>query len=306
MWKVYALLAAVTVIAGLTPTAAKMATDEFPPLTIPVVRFGSAGILLLLTGRLLGPRRGVARSQWSLLILIGVLCVPVNQIGYLYGAKKASATHAGIAYALVPVLVFWISLFMRRAELSVRLGVASLLAFVGAAVIVLSTGRITAGAAGASADFAVGDVLLLSAALSWSLFAVLSQPLVRALGAVRTLSLVFLIGTAWQIPLAAADWLWFELSTFEVSQVTWRGVAGFAFITLVTAYLNYLLWYVVTARYDITRSSVITNAHFLVTVLIEAFFFGQVLSWWVVVGSVVLLAGIVLVSSRKGLIDDGG
>jgi drug/metabolite transporter (DMT)-like permease len=98
--------------------------------------------------------------------------------------------------------------------------------------------------------------------------------------------------------LVAADALWFDLSTFQLSGVTWRGWAGFAFITLVTAYLNYLLWYLVTARYDVTRSSVVTNTHFLITVIIEASWFHQQLSGWVAVGSALLLLGIVLATAR--------
>lgn len=82
-----------------------------------------------------------------------------------------------------------------------------------------------------------------------------------------------------------------------LSSVTWRGWVGLAFITLVTAYLNYLLWYLVTARYDVTRSSVVTNTHFILTVIIEAAWFHQRLSGWVAIGSAFLLLGIVLATS---------
>ena len=80
--------------------------------------------------------------------------------------------------------------------------------------------------------------------------------------------------------------------------MTWRGWTGFGFITVVTAYTNYILWYLVTARYDVTRSSVVTNAHFLITVLVEAAWFQQRLSAWVAVGSALLLLGIVLATRR--------
>ena len=89
---------------------------------------------------------------------------------------------------------------------------------------------------------------------------------------------------------------------FQFSGVTWRGWIGFAFITFVTAYLNYLLWYLVTARYDVTRSSVVTNTHFLITVIIEASWFHQRLNAWVAVGSALLLLGVILATARP----DGG
>jgi drug/metabolite transporter (DMT)-like permease len=194
--------------------------------------------------------------------------------------------------------VYWISLLLRRTTFTRRMGLASAVAFAGAVVVDMSTGQVASQPAHFGLGVFLGDVLLLSAALSWSLFVVLSQPLVKELGAVQTLTSVFLIGTLWQIPLVAADALWFDLSTFQLSSVTWRGWAGFAFITLVTAYLNYLLWYLVTARYDVTRSSVVTNTHFLITVIIEAAWFQQRLNGWVAVGSALLLLGIVLATFK--------
>jgi len=56
MWKIYALLAATTLIAGLTPIAARMATAELFLLTLAFFRFGSAGVLLVLTAKALGLR----------------------------------------------------------------------------------------------------------------------------------------------------------------------------------------------------------------------------------------------------------
>ena len=300
MRNVYLLLAATTLIAGLTPIAARMATAELPPLTLAFFRFGAAGVLLILTARALGLRWSITPPNRKLVIGLGVLCVPINQFGFLVGIKLANASHAGIAYALVPVLVYWISLLLGRTPFTLRMGLASAIAFAGAVVVDLSTGQVASQPARFGLSVFVGDVLLLSAALSWSLFVVLSQPLVKELGAVQTLTSVFLIGTLWQIPLVAADALWFDLSTFELSGVTWRGWVGLAFITLITAYLNYLLWYLVTARYDVTRSSVVTNTHFLITVIIEAAWFQQRLSGWVAVGSALLLLGIVLATSKAG------
>ena len=138
MSRVYELLLMVTLIAGLTPMAARLATHELPPLSIPLVRFGTAGVLLAVTVKLLRLGRPIPRVHWPLLAGLGFLCVPVNQIGFLIGIKKANASHAGIAYALVPVLVYWISILLRRSALTLRLSLASVLAFAGAAAVALS------------------------------------------------------------------------------------------------------------------------------------------------------------------------
>lgn len=296
MTRILPLLVAVTLIAGITPVAARMATAEIEPMLIPLARFGTAGMLLALTARGLGLWKPVERRHWPMLAALGFLCVPVNQFGYLIGIKRANASHAGVAYALVPVLVFWISVLLGRAKLRARLGLASLLAFAGAALVSLATGG-AADAPQLAPSMLVGDCLLLTAATSWSLFVVLSQPLVSELGAVFTLCLVFLLGTLWHVPVAIVGTVW-PGSGFDLQTVTWRGWAGLAFLTLITAYVNYLLWYVVTSRYDLTRSAVVTNAHFIVTVLLEAALYRTSVGINAIIGSALLLSGIVLATRQ--------
>lgn len=293
MARVAILLISVTLIAGLTPLAARYATAEFPPMLIPLPRFGIAGFLLAVTARLLGLWRPIPRGRWLALMGLGLLCVPINQIGYLVGIKKANASHAGIAYALVPVLVFWITVVLGRARAGRKLAIASVLAFGGAALVSLTTSNSARSALEAKPSMLMGDLLLVSAAVSWSFFVVLSQPLVRELGAVTTLCVVFLLGTLWHIPVAGVEWL-AGGANVSFTDISWRAWSGLAYLTLITAYLNYLLWYVVTARYDITRSAVVTNAHFLVTVGAEAALFGYSVGPPAIVGSLLLLAGIVL------------
>jgi drug/metabolite transporter (DMT)-like permease len=300
VWRVYVLLILVTVISGMTPVAATLATRELPPLSLAAVRFGTAGALLALTLRALRLPWSIPRSDWFALCGLGALCVPVNQVCYMFGLRLANATHGGIAYALVPVMVFWISFGLGRASLTGRMIRATSLASLGAVMVILATEWAGGGSIRFSSQFVQGDVLLLCAAASWSLFAVASQPLVRRHGAIPTLTAVFLVGTVLHAPLVAADYFLFDLGRFSWGSVTWKGAAGFAFITLITAYLNYLLWYLVVARFDVTRSAVVTNANFLVTVAIEAVFFQLRVSWWVAVGSAVLLYGILLSVPPRG------
>ncbi len=298
MARIVFLLILVTLIAGITPVAARMATAEIPPLLIPLVRYGTAGTLLAITARALGLWRPVARRHWAMLAALGFLCVPVNQIGYLVGIKHSNASHAGIAYALVPVLVFWISVLLQRTPMGWRLAIASLMAFAGAALVDMATTVPQATAGHHGRNMYLGDALLFSAALSWSLFVVLSQPLVKELGAVTTLCMVFLLGTLWHIPVALVDIFWLQESV-SFSVMTWQGWTGLAYLTLITAYLNYLLWYVVTARYDLTRSAVVTNAHFLVSVGLEAVLFKQRVGPIAVVGAALLMGGIFLATRNS-------
>lgn len=296
--RLWSLLATVTIISGLTPVAAAFAIAELPPFTLALVRFGVAGVLLHWTARALRLPYRFAPKDRRLLMLLAAICVPVNQAAFLFGVRYANAAHAGIVYALVPVLVLWLTFVFGTARLTAKLTLATLLAFFGAAFTSSGAhglhGNGGAAAAGEVLRLLAGDGLLLMAALSWSLFIVLSQDLVRRAGAIQTLAAVFLIGAAMQVPLGIADVLLLDASRFTFAAVTWKGIAGFGFITLITAYTNFLLFYLVIARFDVTRASIVTNASFLVAVLLDAAVTRTTLSPWVAVGSALLLIGIAL------------
>lgn len=282
-----------TCIGGLTPIGARMVVAEIPPLLAAWLRFGMAGLLLWGTLRLRGRRLGFTRAQLPRLVVLAILCVPINQIGFLGGIKLANASHAALFYALTPVMVFWGSVLARRAKFSGVMFLAAMLAFGGAACVLWPSVVAPKGDQAAWQSMLVGDLLLILAVGSWAAFIVASKVFLEEFGALPTLAAVFLLGAAVHTPLA----IWAGLS-FDPAAVTMSGVGGFLFITVVSCYLGYLLTYLVIAKHDATRAMIFVNVQFLLTVLIERAFFNVPLSAYFVLGSVLICAAIVLDFAR--------
>jgi drug/metabolite transporter (DMT)-like permease len=287
--RVLGFLILFTCIGGLTPVFGKLAVSEIPWMTLAWVRFGTAGVLLALTQRAMGGRLPLSRATITPLLGIAALCVPINQLGFLLGLRLANAGHAGVFYALNPVLIFWIGLALGRGVFRWSLCAATLLAFAGAVCVVASSGDLAAG--DAKPDLLAGDLLLLLAIVSWALFSLLSKPYVQRHGAVGTLAAVFLLGTLLHTPFMLLD-----VGQVDWAAITWRGWLGAGFITLVTSYLNYLLWYVVISRHDMTRASVVVNANFLITIAVGWAFLGETVNRLFFAGALLVLAGIALVT----------
>ncbi len=281
-------LLAFTLISGLTPICGRLAVQEVPWMTLAWIRFAVAGGLLYLTARRQGRRLPFRRDTIWPLLGIAALCVPLNQFGYLQGLALANASHGGVFYALSPVLIFWGAVLLRRSRFRWTLCCASLLAFGGAACVTVSSGEV-----GFSTDPRMlrGDLLLLFAVSTWALYSLLSKPYVERHGAVATLSAVCLLGAALHTPLVLLD-----LPRYADVVITWRGVVGTAYLTLVTSFINYLLWYVVIARHDISKASVIVNTNFLITVLLGYLFLDESINLLFVIGAVLTLCGIALVA----------
>src|SRR5579871_6574878 len=76
-------------ITSTTATAAKVAVRELPTGLVPLVRFGTAGLILLpLVWRSEAFRR-LCRREPARLALAAALCVPINQFFFLNGTKLA-------------------------------------------------------------------------------------------------------------------------------------------------------------------------------------------------------------------------
>jgi len=286
MSRVFALLLFITFIGGTTPVAARFAVETLPPMTIAWCRFGTAGVLLWLTLRIRGRLLSIERRHWPLIAGLGLLCGPINQIGFLGGVKLANASHAGLFYALGPVLVFWLSVALRRERYNGLMLIAAVLAFAGAACIILSSKKAATDSGG---NMLLGDLLLALAILSWSLFIVLSKPLIRTVGALPTLTIVFIVGTVLHTPLVLID-----VGRLDFAVVKWQSLAGFGYITLITSFVNYLLIYLVIAKYEATRAMIVMNGHFLVTVAVEKLLWDEPLPSLIVLGAGLIVGAIAL------------
>lgn len=284
-----------TVIGGLTPIGARMAVDEIPPMFAAWLRFGMAGLLLLATMRVRGQKLPFTRKHLLPLLVISALCVPINQLGFLGGIKLANASHAALFYALTPVLVFWGSVIARKSSFSGIMLVSAFLAFVGAACVLYPSLKVSLGSDAAWSNKLLGDLLLMLAVTSWAAFVITSKSFLQEYGALPALTAVFLLGAAIHTPFG----LW-SLRSFDVSILTWEGVAGLVFITCVSSYLGYLLTYMVIAKHDATRAMIIVNAHFLITVLVERLFFNVPLTTYFFIGTIFIVMAIAIDIFRTG------
>lgn len=287
------LLTSFIILAALTPMAAKFAMQTIPPISGGLIRFGLAGTLLLLTERLMRSRGkqplAITPADRMRFFWAALLCVPINQYCFMQGIQWANASHAGLFYALNPVLTFIITVAIGRAHWSGRMAAASLLAFIGAATLGLDTLTANYGA-----EFLKGDVLLFGAVLSWALFSIVGEPLAKRYGAVRSTSLIMFFGSVMYLPA-----LFVDLNKFDFEVITWESWAGFAYITLGTSYTNYMLWFVAIKQIEINRVSIGVSVAPVIAVIAAYLFLGEPITRYLLLGAALIMLAIVLANWDK-------
>ena len=288
------LLAGFIILAALTPMGAKLAMRHIPPLTGGLVRFGTAGSLLMLTERYFRHRNRTVLTpitgpdKW-LFFWAALLCVPVNQFCFLLGIKWANASHAGLFYALNPVLTFLITVAIGRSQWSSRMAIAALLAFVGAGTLGIDTWT-----AGYGSEFLTGDLLLFGAVLTWAIYSIIGAPLAQRYGAVRSAAIVMFYGALLDLPVLLIDG-----REFVFSEITWPSWAGFVYITIGTSYFNYMLWFVALKQIDINRVSIAVNSAPVFAVLAAYLFLDEPITRFLALGAALIFAAITLANWDK-------
>lgn len=288
------LLVGTVAIASGTPTAARLAMRELPAVSAGLVRFSISASLLLITFAIVRlrartPLTPIARRDYGRFLLAAALCVPINQPCFLLGTQLASATHAALMYGLTPVLVYLLALVLRRSIWSRRMGFATLVAFAGAASLVWDRLQFEM-----SHSFMIGLLLLFGAVFSWAGYSIVSAPLAQKYGPLRALTIVMVAGVILYTP----AWL-IDGSRFDLRTISTGALAGFGYITLVTSYANYLIWYATLSRVEINRASIAKNASPLFAVIVAWLILREPMTPWLAIAAVLIVGAIALANWDK-------
>ncbi|MGC4116749.1 MAG: DMT family transporter [Myxococcales bacterium] len=280
---VYLALACQVLISAGTYVLAKLALTSFAGLEVLFLRF--ALTLPLFVGLLLArpAPRIPPRKQWGTFFLLGLVGLPLNQGFFLVGLERSTPTHAGLMYALSPLVVFLISVALRR-EKATRLRAAGLaLAFAGVAVVLHDRGS------GDEARAYLGDALISCGVLSWALYSVLGRPLAAEHGGIRVTCWTAVIGSVASLPLFPVF-----VHTEHLAAATPASWLALLFLCVFTSFISYLLWYFALARLEASRVAVWSNLQPVMTALLSYFAYGTRISPSFAVGGALALMGVFL------------
>lgn len=289
---VTAALVAVQLLFGLHYIVAKWILAELEPGAWALLRSLSALAVLLLIwfvrdrGRLRGfpaPRRV---AYLALCALFGVV---LNQILFLEGLARTTASHAAMMNTQIPSFALLGALVLRQERLGPREALSFGLGLLGV-LILLEVDRFRLGA-----DTLTGDLLCLGNAASYGLFIVLSRRVMAEEDSLAATALLFAfaclgIGLYGATGLAAAP----------LGQLSGRALGGMAFAVLGATVLSYFLNIWALGR---TRASHVALFIFLqpvVAALLGVIFLGENVSPRWLIALILVFMALFLRDGRAG------
>lgn len=228
-WQIHLALTGAQAGFALFPIVGKLALSAIPPLAFSAFRVVGA-VLILDAVRLSRGREQIRASDRKRIFLYGLLGVSFNQVLFILGLSLTTAINTTILTATIPVFTLAAAVLLGREAMSVRAGAGIALAGAGALAL-LNAQRFDW-----ASDSSRGVLLLLLNCTSYSLYLVLSRPILAHYRVATFTAAVFRYG-AILIVFAAIP----ELSRLDVRAIpalAWACVL--AVIVLCTA-IPYLL-----------------------------------------------------------------
>lgn len=282
--KNFLLLGALVLAACLTPVFAKITVAEISPLSLGFIRFGAAAVLFYITAKVRGVKLTFERKDYPKLVLLALLCIPLNQFFFLTGIKNSYASHSGVIYALNPVYAYIIAISIKSEKFQYNKLISIVLTVVGIFFVFFESFTKTS----LDQNVIFGDTLLLFAVLTFSMYLTFGKSMIAKYGALKVSTFAFVWGTIFNLPFFVYD-----MHNLTLATLTYKGIIGFIFLVIVS-YLGYFGWYYALKSNEVTRITTLNNIAPILTVLISISFLGETVSLYFILGGIITLIGVFL------------
>jgi drug/metabolite transporter (DMT)-like permease len=295
-WKVIVAFGLVYVFWGSTYLGIGIAVEHIPPALMCATRFLTAGTLMLAYCALNGRRIRFSARQFGHLAAVGILLLMCGNLTLCY-AERIVPT--GLAALLIAVTPLWFlvldSLLLgdhhisRRGKIGLVIGIAGMVALIWPDLW---------SALGHSSSLGHRELwwslALQFASLSWAFGSVLSKKWQTA--ATDPFSAV-----AWQMVFAGIANLIFALLVERPSNVMWtfRGVAAILYLVVCGSWIGYTAYIWLLQHVPTSKVSTYAYVNPVVAVFLGWLVLHERIDRYILMGSAIIVASVVLVTSAK-------
>ncbi|HWF38259.1 MAG TPA: EamA family transporter [Candidatus Acidoferrales bacterium] len=288
-WKTYLAFAIIYLVWGSTFLAIRVGVREVPPFLLAAMRFVVAGLALYVWMLAQGERSPAAR-QWLSIGLLAVL-IFVGDYGLVFWAEQRVLS--GLAAVMLATNALFMALFeitlIGTQRLTLRLAAALLIGICGVAVLVSRSLNL----GGAPVD-KKGAAALVVASLCWSLASALTRKLTLPASKVMSSGAQMLMGGILLTIVAGALGEFRDFHPGTVSRGAWFALAYLIVAGSIVAFTAYV-WLI--HHESPTKVGTYAYVNPVVAVLLGYFLGGEPLGMRTVLGTLCVLASVVLITT---------
>jgi drug/metabolite transporter (DMT)-like permease len=268
---------------------ARALVGEFPPLALSFARWALA--LLLIVPFAIGGLREAwprLRGQWPLLMGISALGVGCyNSLQYL-ALQTSTAVNATLIGASGPIMTLLVGAAFFASPVRRLQWIGAALSMVGVLIVIARGDPMKL----ATLQLDRGDIIMLVATLTWSVYTWLLRTRRPNLPATPFLTLQMALGALMILPFAVLEFLW----TGQAAAPTASNLGALTYVALLPSLVAYFCWDRGVARAGAVLPMYFVNLTPVFAGLLSYFFLGEAIGLHHLIGGLLIIAGIHLAS----------
>jgi drug/metabolite transporter (DMT)-like permease len=263
----------------------KASLAELPPLAFNALRFPLAALTVFLVLRARGRIPWPQRVDIPRIVGLGIAGNVVYQGFFIFGLDATLAGNASILLATTPVWTLALSTLLghERPGTPVWLGILGTLLGM---ILVVSGGNLSVDMGASTLG---GDLLVVGAAVTWSVYSVGSRRMVHKYGSLPVTAWTLWVGSAGLVLMGLPSL--FSSPVHRASPLAWAGVA---YAGILAIGLAYILWYRGVQRIGNSRTAAYSNLTPVVALAVAWVWLGETPGSLQLAGAGVVLAGLSL------------
>ncbi len=280
------------VIWGAASPVFKFSLENIPPFTLAFIRFFFAGTIYMLF--VVKHWRPLTWRQFAHICLGGFFGITINISFFFLGLPKTNSINAPVIASMSPIFLYLISIFFLRERPHRKVLIGILVSFIGAMIIIFApyilNGSISIEQ---KKDELLGNLFLVVATLGSIGQAIVHKKILHEVHVMQVTLISFFFGALNFLPLA-----FFELNTWSLSQLDYRGWTGIVFGVFFSSALAYGLFIYGITKIKAQEIGLFTYIDPIVAVVIAIPLLGEIPNLLFYVGSALIFIGIVFAENR--------
>jgi drug/metabolite transporter (DMT)-like permease len=290
-WKIVLAFAIIYLVWGSTYLAIRIGVREIPPFLMAGMRFTTAGLLLLAWARINGIRLPTLR-EWRDASILGTLMFLIDYACLFWAEQRVPSGVSAVILAAIPVCITLLEILVLRSQrLTVRLAVGLSVGVIGVAVLMNPATSL-----GEAPLDRRGVIALIVSCWGWSIGTVVAGRLKLPAAKSMSSAAQMLSGGIQLLLLAAVAGEFSIFSPRSISSSAWFSLGYLIVAGSIVAFTAYV-WLL---HYESpTRVGTYAYVNPVVAVILGAALGGEVIGRRTVLGTVLILLGVVAVTTAK-------
>lgn len=269
---------------GMSFISIKTAVSEVPPVTLALLRFMIASAILLTITKKVEPTVKLQRRDFGKMAIAGFFGITL----YFYlentGISLTTASSAALITAIIPILAIALDMLVFKTKIPFVQSLGIIGAMSGAYLAITANGQLDF-----SSQTFKGNLCIVGAMLSWSLYTLLNKSLNGKYSGLYLTTYQTLFGTMFLIP----------LSLFEYSQwhfFSWSALGNIFYLAICCSALGYFLYIYALSKLDVTITTLYLNLMSIIGVMSGHFFLDEIIFPTQILGGIIILLSIILIN----------